>query len=481
MPATLLTNARVLDVAAGSLSEPLDLLLEHGTVVRTWPSGRASGPNTLATPIDLAGRIVLPGLWDHHVHHGQLARCSQWIDVSGADSLAGVVATIELAGPDPERIGIGFHPGLWATMPTNELDHLPWPVAILSADLHSVWVNRAASRLYRGVDRSGLFGEDAAFAITRQIQQVPDGVLDGWAQQVSANAAALGITGIVDLEMADNPATWIRRDRDATVLHRVRAAVYTEQFEHDEHLPPTGTALSEHVTMGPLKIIADGALGSMSAWCRHHYAGSTGVGAPNIAPDRLTDLAGQARARGLDLAVHAIGDAALGIVLDAVERTGARVSIEHAQLALPQDIARMARPDVVASVQPAHLLDDIPALERLWPDRLDHAFPLASMQRAGVRMQFGSDAPVTPLNPWLAIQAAVARTDGRHQPWHTQQTLTVSQALLASTNQVRVVRPGMSADLCVIEANPFEVAPEALGTISSALTLVGGRVTHTRI
>ena len=132
--------------------------------------------------------------------------------------------------------------------------------------------------------------------------------------------------------------------------------------------------------------------------------------------------------------MHAIGDAAVGVALDAFSHTGAHGSIEHAQLVATATSSAWRRLGVVASVQPAHLLDDRDVTHQCWPDRDDRCFPLRSMLEAGVRLALGSDAPVAPLDPWESMAAAVHRTADEREEWNAAETITVAQALAASVD-----------------------------------------------
>src|SRR6187200_51947 len=134
---------------------------------------------------------------------------------------------------------------------------------------------------------------------------------------------------------------------------------------------------------------------------------------------------------GLTPAVHAIGDQANARVLDAFEAVGCRGSVEHAQLLRHDDVARFARLGVIASVQPEHAMDDRDVADRYWAGRTDRAFMLAELQAAGVELALGSDAPVAPLEPWVAIAAAVGRARDGREPWHPEQAIDVRAALAA--------------------------------------------------
>ena len=164
-------------------------------------------------------------------------------------------------------------------------------------------------------------------------------------------------------------------------------------------------------------------------------------------------------------------------MLDAFERSGARGSIEHAQLVSVSDIGRFAALDVAASVQPEHLWDDRDVADALWAGRTERAYPYGALAAAGARLTLGSDAPVAPLDPWRGIAAAVHRTADEREPWHPEQHLTREQALVAATRRARV-DPGMVADVVVVDANPLAAAPDELRDMAVSATLVGGHFTH---
>jgi hypothetical protein len=124
-------------------------------------------------------------------------------------------------------------------------------------------------------------------------------------------------------------------------------------------------------------------------------------------------------------------------------------------------------------------MDDRDAADRLWAGLTDRAFPLAGLLAAGVRLAFGSDAPVAPLDPWAAIASAVFRTRDGREPWHPEQCIPMEAALTASTRSR--IASGEPADLAVLEADPFAVGPEELRRMPVAATLVAGRFTHDRL
>ncbi|BDZ56250.1 hypothetical protein GCM10025870_33230 [Agromyces marinus] len=207
-------------------------------------------------------------------------------------------------------------------------------------------------------------------------------------------------------------------------------------------------------------------------------------GLVNVPFDELVPHLRHADRIGLAPAVHAIGDRANERALDAMEAVQpggwhGRASIEHAQLLRRDDLARFAALGIVASVQPEHAMDDRDVADLYWAGRTDRAFMLRDLAAAGVELALGSDAPVAPLDPWIAIAAAVGRSREGREPWHPEQSIDARIALAASTDGAGArVRPGMVADLAVVGRDPLAASADDLRRMPVALTLLGGRVTH---
>ena len=207
--------------------------------------------------------------------------------------------------------------------------------------------------------------------------------------------------------------------------------------------------------------------------------------------DELRELAGRCADAGLDLAVHAIGDAANRAVLDALEATrdrwaprGLRPRIEHAQLLHPDDLARFAALGVTASMQPSHAPSDRTLAEAVWGERCAGAYALGSLSATRAPLCFGSDAPIEALAPLAGVQAAVTRD------WPVAEALSVEHALdgfwsgaaHARHAERRMGRllPGYTADLVVLERDPVTCPPDEIASIPVVATMVGGRWVHGR-
>jgi predicted amidohydrolase YtcJ len=477
-PDLVLTHARLSD---GSLA---DVAIRAGLVDSIGPAGGEHH----AEVENLEGRYLIPGLWDSHVHFTIWVHNQRRLNVSGAHSAsqaAAMVAEQMHAEPDATAVleGFGFRDALWLDVPSAAiLDEVAphRPVVLVAGDYHCVWINTATAHRY-GLPHPGLLREGAAFDLQARVEAdaPPLGVDE--LRAATARASARGVTGIVDLEMADNVSVWRERMAAGVSDLRVRAGFYPDNLEPMiERGLRTGQVMDGTeglLTVGSMKVITDGTLTTRTAYCHHPYPDTGDVGILAVRPEELQALLSAARDHGFEVAVHAIGDRANTVALDAFEATGARGSIEHAQLLTDRDIARFARLGVTASVQPTHLMDDRDTADALWAGRTHRAFALASLRAAGVNLALGSDAPVSPLDPWVSMAAAVGRARDGHDPWHPEQRIGNEAALAASVNGARI-EVGAAADLVVIEQDPLTVEAESLRTMPVAATLVGGRFTY---
>lgn len=480
---------------------PVDLRIVDGVIAEVGPSlPRRSGE----TVHDGGGRWAIPGLWDAHVHLGQWAATSARLDVSGAEDVASARALVaaEVAalpgGAGDTVCGFGFRAATWPEQPTvAALDAVTStiPVVLISGDCHSAWLNTPALDLLGLPHRESVVCEQEWFDVFPLLEERLPGLraraLAGY-RTVVAEAAARGVVGVVDLEFARGVEQWPARvSEDGIDALRVRIGTYADGLDDVLHAglrtgDPVGD--SRLLTMGPLKIISDGSLNTRTAYCCEPYADAATLehprGMQNVHPEELRSLLSVARAHGLEVALHAIGDAAVRDALDAFEATGARGSVEHAQLMRREDVPRLARLGVTASVQPAHLWDDRDVAAHCWPDRADRCFPFRSILRSGARLALGSDAPVSPLDPWLAMAAAVHRSADDREPWTPNESLTVAGALACSVDGQGTLDVGARGDVVLLDTDPTDLgeqgadAAAALQETTVAATFLAGRLTH---
>lgn len=496
MSAILLRSVRPADGRGWLGGDPVDVLVRDGRIAAIGPDASEPLDGHPAEVIDFGGRWLTPGLWDQHVHMHQHAMVARRVDVGAAASAAEVVAILrahlETTAADPRTVlvGYGFRDALWPDAPTPELLDIGVPIALISGDVHCTWLNHAALRVLGRPETDWLLREQPAFELSRQLSDVPAEVLDGWVAEAAVAAARRGVVGIADLEMDGAVPSWQRRVAGGQHGLRVRAAVYAHEFEAAvadgirTGRPIDGT--DGLVLGGNLKIFTDGSLNTRTAYCHEPYPGLDGPQARGLAthtPEALVELARGGLQAGLAPTIHAIGDAATGLALDAFAALGplgalaGEARIEHAQLVSPADVPRFAALGIVASVQPEHAMDDRDIADHYWAGRTARAFALRALLDAGTTLALGSDAPVAPLDPWITMAAAVTRSRDGRGPWHPEQRITPAEALAASTNGGSLV-VGAPADLAVVDRDPLEPSGAGLREMPVAATMLGGRWTH---
>jgi len=462
-------------------TEPVDVLLAGGRIVAI---GVRLDPGD-AVVEEGDGRWVAPGLWDEHTHFEQWAQTALRVDTAGTRSPSETCRLVahhiaKLDGPDDSLVvGFGHRMSSWSgEAVTADLDAVSaaHPVVLMAGDAHSAWLNNAAQRLY-GVSFDGICAEGEWFALMPRVDDDPTALAEARQRRVR-ELYALGVVGLVDMVMDDHLGPWQALAAQGVSLPRVQVGVFPSTLDEviDAGLRtgdevPGGDGL---LRMGSLKIIADGSLSSLTAGVRDAHGDVHGHFAYML--DELVVLQSRARAHGLTVATHAIGDACLSQVLDAYEASGASGTIEHAQLLDPREVPRILRLGLPLSVQPWHLVDDWQAMDALWPGRCEDAFAFRSLLDAGVTLRLGSDAPVAPLDPWKAMAAAVHRNAPELESWHPDERITAAEAFRASVRTRVTV--GQPADVVLLDKNPL--APQSSSS-ATAQHLLDTHVTHTYV
>jgi predicted amidohydrolase YtcJ len=498
----------------------------------------ALGDNSLAESVpperrvNLAGRLVLPGFCDCHVHFLEYALRRQQVDLSGTRSAAEALERVrEAARRAPAGrwiLGGGWDPNIWepAEFPTRQMldavcpDH---PVALDSKDVHSLWVNSRALEL-AGVGAKtpdppgGRILRDASGEPTGILCEMPAKQLvlevvppPTFAQCCAAIEAAFpsvwahGITTIHNFllgEGAQELGALQELRRQGKLGLRMLCQLRLDMLEPAVRAGVRTGLGDEWLRIGGVKIFMDGSLGSRTALLFAPYVGEPGnTGVEITSPAQLREYLELALPNGISATIHAIGDAANRRALDALEEALARYPsaralpnrVEHAQLLAPADIPRFGRLGVVASVQPVHATSDYEMVERYWgAERGRGAYAFRSLLEAGATLIFGTDCPVEPLGPLATLYAAVARRrpDGSPSPdgWHPEERLTLEQALIASCAAPAAVsgesgikgtlEPGKLADMAILSRDIFAGPAEALLETEVHGTVLGGRLVY---
>jgi len=490
-----------------------------------------AGPRTQR--IDAGGRLVLPGLTDSHVHFLNYAMRRQEVSLFGVRHIEEVRRrvrqAVERTPPGGWVLGWGYDEIYWDKTPHRALldDIAPeTPVLLRRMDMHSWWVNSAAlrlanvtratpdmpdSRIERDPDGepTGVMREWYAMGLIQPHLPEPDqATLLRWLSEAIAEAHRLGLTGIQDQ----------RVQREGQLSFRLcQELVRRNQFDLRMHMNVAADYLDEAASLGlqagfggdrlwigHVKTFADGSMGSRTATMLEPFEGEPGnYGVEVVAPAEIARLARRAEQAGLRLAVHAIGDRAVREVLDvfeALRREGAPPDglslphrIEHVQVIHPADLPRLSSCGVVASMQPVHVMTDWVTADRVWGRRARYAYAFRSLLQHGARLTFGSDAPVAPLNPMLGIYAALTRQDEQGEPqggWYPEERLTLAEAIYGYTMAPALVAgkqhlqgsvtPGKWADLTILSANLFELAPTDIKDVTTYMTIFDGRVVYSQ-
>ncbi|MGH3756954.1 amidohydrolase [Actinophytocola sp.] len=479
------------DVAIGLTGRRADVRIEGGQVAAIEPVGAV--PDGVDV-IDGRGGTLLPGLVDAHTHMLQWACVRQRVSLATARSAAHAVELLVAAqGPPGDTdllTGAHYNETFWRVPPHKDLLDRAFPgrpVAVFSNDLHAAWLNSEALTLVGHEHPTGVLIEDDAMAVTAALPAPDVGVSDKWVLDATDAAAARGVTAIADYEYTDTITDWTRRLTIRPPSTRVRCVIARFMLDRaverghrtGDPIPDTGGLL----TVGPLKVFLDGSLNTRTAYCHDPYPGEFPddeyLGELLVTEDELRPLLRRAAEHGISPALHAIGDEANRIALDVLAGLdGPGRRIEHAQLLSPRDVPRFAELGVTAGVQPAHAPDDRDVAERHWPGRTARAFAYADLLRAGATLEFGSDAPVAPLDPWDGIASALTRTDDGRDPWHPEQALPLPAALAASAGGRTTVAVGDPADLVVAGRDLRNLPPDELRDMPIVATILGGRPTH---
>lgn len=466
--------------------------------------------------LDLQGATVLPGFIDSHIHLSQLGESLAQVAFSELSSPEEIQKVVELAVRERQ-------PGEWITggkwsrealgdFPTRALldpvspDN---PVALYSKDLHTVLLNTCALNALgiiadTPVPRGGLLPRDAdgqptgllrehAIRLFESNRPAPDdATFERWYRLAMQYCLRRGITTVHTIESLDGWDRLRELPQRASPSLRLGSLLLLEDLDRVIARGYRSGQGDDRRWIIGIKIFADGALGSRSAWLKEPYTGTDDCGMSLISPEELAAAVDRAHGHRLSVGIHAIGDAAVECVLTALaehHRSGYRDRIEHVQLIDPRDLSRIP-PGLVASVQPFHLPGDRKSAEKYWGDRARYAYAFRSLKEHGMTLAFGSDAPVEDANPWPGIQAAVARrTSANEASWYPEERIALEEALTAYTehgaraayreDRIGSLRIGAQGDAVVLDRNPWEVPATELHSIRPRMTILAGEVVHT--
>jgi predicted amidohydrolase YtcJ len=460
-----------------------------------------------AEVLDMQDRVVVPGFIDSHMHLLLTGEALNKLDLSGCQSLDEIrtaVGTYAKEHPDLDRILCAS----WHQMSTDgealasQIDDVdPRPVYITAFDMHSIWCNTAALNELQVADMedppggtiqrdetgkpSGLLSESAGLVIALPFlsRKLSDEQRMSFIDDAMNAYIASGYTGLIDMAMDED--TW-----EILLKYRTKCAgrlpiwlavhwFVLPQKTTDEALAQVDRAIELNnkfnATSSPdcritgIKVMCDGVVDSCTASLLEPYS-HTGSNEPAVwTVDGLVPILKRADDAGLQIAIHAIGDAAIRTAIDSLERIGnpaGRHRIEHLETCSPEDVHRLGKLGITASVQPVH---SDPSILEAWPKligkRCEHVFPYSGFAEHGAAVALGTDAPTASLLVLPNLYTATTRRSGRKPEMQTQTTprfaLTLAAAMAAATQgaayscfadgRVGRLEPGMAANLAVID------------------------------
>ncbi|MBI3269882.1 MAG: amidohydrolase [Planctomycetes bacterium] len=482
-----------------------------------------------ARVLDADGAHVLPGFHDAHMHLLSGGEAGLGVVLDNETTLAGALAAVKRFADDHPAnrwiLGRGWQYGIVprGTYPSRkDLDSVvpDRPVLLESSDGHAGWANTRAFQLAKVTARTA---DPSNGKIVREADgKTPQGTLleDAYGvidvvvpepdreTRLRSLAAALrqclewGITSADDVpsdtETFDDYAA-LRARHELPIRVSVSPAL---EGSLADSIAARKKYNDPFLRLGFLKGFVDGVIESKTAYLLKPYAGGQHRGKPCFTPARLDRLVARAHGAGFSVALHAIGDAAVRLSLDAIEHAkaehpdfAARDRIEHIEVVDPADMPRFAQLGVTASMQPLHAdpagqaSGDGAFAQAVGLERLPAAFAWRSLANAGARLAFGSDWPVVTANPLEGLAVACTRQDADGRPrggWNVSQALSIEEAVRAYTEgpayalgreaELGKLAPGFLADVVVLAPEVRLDVPKTLWKGKVRWVIVDGEV-----
>ncbi len=503
----ILTNA-VVHPLDGSDETAEAVAVRDGRVVRVgdaYEVGFLAGVET--DVVDLEGRHLLPGFVDAHTHMEFVGRRRLEADLTGVDSPGACLDRLRGASADHRDddwiLGYGYDESRWSGgyLTRGDLDSVSEqrPVAAFREDMHLVSVNSVALDRHRGGmpaddvhtaggDPTGVLVEGAVDVVYEATEPGPGG-MRAYLLAAQEHANARGVTAVHDMvRRSEAPRVYREMDADGELTLRVRVNYWADHLDAVVETGLRTNGGSDRVRVGGIKTYTDGSIGGRTARLSEPYADAEpdDGGARGVLLESREDLerlVARADGEGLQLTLHAIGDEAIALALDALEGTaGGRHRVEHAEVLTDELVQRLGASDVVVSAQPNFLKwarEGGLYESRLGDERRRDSNRFGALEDAGATLAFGSDC--MPMGPLYGIQQTVTAPE-------PAQRLPVTDAVRAYTrgaafagfdeDRMGTVEPGKCADFAVLETSPWEAPDGEIADIDVAMTVVGGETVH---
>ena len=482
---------------------------------------------------NLEGLVIVPGFNDSHMHLINLGQGMDGVDLTKARSVSNIIHLgQDYAAKNPGHtwiLGRGFNDEVFdcKILPTKfDLDQISQeqPVFFTRVCGHICVVNSKALEM-AGIDThtpnppGGSFDKDVATdeptgvlrenAIEMVRRLIPSPTVDDLKRVIRIAGQAVASLGLTTVQSNDLHGTRTLFNRLEAYGQLAEAGELPVRVELQSTMPtpeelktylkvrkehPT---LGSRVTLGPLKLFADGSLGGRTAALTHPYADDPATSGMAIhTQDELDELVRMAARANLQVAIHAIGDRAMDMVIDSYEQAKlaepnwtARPRIIHAQITRYDQLERMAKLGIICDIQPIFVPTDLHFVEaRVGMESVKYAYAWKTMEKLDIHTAGGSDCPVESCNPLWGMHAAITRQDRDGYPkagWHPEECLTALEALTLFTkgaayaaheeNIKGTLSAGKLADFIVLPEDPTQVDPEELLTMKVKATYVGGQ------
>lgn len=481
--------------------------------------------------VDLGGQTVMPGVCDAHAHFLWWGNTLAQADLSRAKSEAECLELLKTQGADGDGdgwvLGHGWAHNLWqgSKLPTRESLDAAFPdrpVLLDSKCGHLAWVNTRALQLAgvpedaadpeggeferAGGRLTGILKETACSLVSKKVGPLTEKQRFAALEKAQKKAHALGITA---MQTPEDLETWHFLQRaHAQGLLTMRVNFWMPVSALDDLCAAKIThGLGDHqLRISAIKIFTDGSLGGRTALMYDAYENEpANLGVEVTDVETITAKTLQANRAGLSMAIHAIGDRAVGHVLTAYEKAAAELGtagdtttnpvlrnrIEHLQVYSDRDRERIRALKPVASMQPIHLCADMGPADRHWGSRAKNAYACRTLTDSGCLLVFGSDVPVEPCNPFWGMYAAATRNDLTGAPgngWNPEEKLSMQEILEAYTlnpaiaageqNVLGSLEPGKLADFIILPENPLKVTAEELKDMTPVATYIEGKLVY---
>jgi len=490
----VLKNAQIITIDPANPQATCCIIRENKIL---WVGGDKETEN--CEILDLQGSYLYPGFIDSHAHIYHTGHtANHQINLHGLKSKEAVLekvrAEANAAVAGDWIIGYGWDEHHWrdSAMPHyKDLDAISRtnPILLRRVDSHAIWVNSAILELV-GSHPTGILIDDAASLVHPFIPKPTVDETKALTKLVLNECLKVGITSIHNAALYEKDFeayNSLARANELAVRIYAMAALPTDTGEAlflqgPQHFGP-------FLEVRCIKFFLDGSLGSRGALLFSPYNDAPETSGHLLWQEgELLEKLLQAKAKGFQVAIHAIGDRANHLVLNAYEKVGVtdlRWRIEHAQILDPKDIKRFSQLGVIAAMQPLHLIEDMPWMEnRLGIERANsRAFLWRSLLNEGTIIAGGSDAPVVNINPLLGIWAAITR-----EGFYPQECVSREEALKMYTlhaaysqfreNELGSITVGKLADLVVLPENLLTCHPKALLDMQVLYTIVNGKVAY---